>query len=50
MKEQISETIMIFIVIILLSAVVFSIFNSQKDLVNSLRKNEIQTQQKFGIN
>ena len=49
MKEQISETVTIFIVLVLLATVVFSVFDNQVELTKTIRENEIKTQQKFQI-
>lgn len=48
-KEQISETIMVFIVVILILTIVVPIFDNEGKITKSIRKNEIEIQQKFSV-
>lgn len=48
-KEQISETIMVFIVVILILTIVVPIFDNEKRITKNIRKNEIEIQQKFSV-
>lgn len=48
-KEQISDVVLVLIVVTIISIIILPMFSKQKKIVDSIRTNELENQHKFSI-